>query len=103
MHVMPYVLQRDLPAAGSVPPPHSGSVLTFSSGLNPRQRAILHLIAEESGLQHSSSGEGSSRRIAIGAGVQVCILPVVSTHVSVWSLILKSHGNVHDIARVLAM
>jgi len=47
-------------------------MLIFSAGISPRQRAILHAIAEESGLQHSSQGEGSSRRISVGGpGLQV--------------------------------
>jgi ATP-dependent RNA/DNA helicase IGHMBP2 len=38
----------------------------FPSSLLPRQRAALHAIAEQHGLQHTSSGEGQQRRLTLG-------------------------------------
>lgn len=40
--------------------------LLFPSTLTARQRAALHKVADESGLQHGSGGEGSRRRITVG-------------------------------------
>jgi hypothetical protein len=40
--------------------------LLFPSTLTARQRAALHKVSDENGLQHGSSGEGTGRRITIG-------------------------------------
>ena len=40
--------------------------LLFPSTLTARQRAALHKVADENGLPHDSSGEGTRRRITIG-------------------------------------
>jgi hypothetical protein len=42
------------------------SQLTFPPSLTARQRALLHEFAEGAGLQHASTGEGSSRRLQLG-------------------------------------
>lgn len=47
-------------------PPAAGVQLLFPPSLTARQRAILHLVAEQHGLAHSSQGEGEARRIALG-------------------------------------
>jgi R3H domain len=40
--------------------------LLFPSTLTARQRAALHRIADENGLEHGSSGDGTHRRITVG-------------------------------------
>lgn len=40
--------------------------LIFPPSLTARQRALLHEFAEGAGLQHASTGEGSSRRLQLG-------------------------------------
>jgi hypothetical protein len=49
--------------------------VTFPASLTAGQRALLHEFAEGVGLQHASTGEGSSRRLQLGpegATTQVC-------------------------------
>ena len=40
----------------------------FPASLTPRQRALLHGVAEAEGLPHASEGTDANRRIAIGSG-----------------------------------
>ncbi|GAX76189.1 hypothetical protein CEUSTIGMA_g3633.t1 [Chlamydomonas eustigma] len=40
--------------------------LTLPTSVNSRQRAIIHAVAESSGLHHGSTGDGSERKISIG-------------------------------------
>jgi len=40
--------------------------LTLPASLTARQRALLHEFAEGAGLQHVSTGEGTSRRLQLG-------------------------------------
>lgn len=54
--------------AGGQPDPQvpADVQLLFPPSLSARQRAILHAVAERAGLPHSSQGEGTARRIALG-------------------------------------
>jgi hypothetical protein len=55
--------------------------LRFPPTLNPRQRAILHALAERHNIPHSSDGDGDARAIALGSGavtVQVPFQPAPS-------------------------
>lgn len=41
--------------------------LVFPPTLTPRQRAVLHEIAETSGIQHTSQGVEQQRHIVLGS------------------------------------
>ncbi|WIA11524.1 hypothetical protein OEZ85_011635 [Tetradesmus obliquus] len=65
---------RPKPKAGSSPAAataantaNEASCKVAFQGLTPRQRAVLHQVAEQCGLGHGSSGEGEQRCISIGA------------------------------------
>uniref|UniRef100_A0A383VHI7 DNA helicase n=1 Tax=Tetradesmus obliquus TaxID=3088 RepID=A0A383VHI7_TETOB len=65
---------RSKPKAGSSPAAataantaNEASCKVAFQGLTPRQRAVLHQVAEQCGLGHGSSGEGEQRCISIGA------------------------------------
>lgn len=47
---------------------HGVHQVLFPASLTPRQRALLHGVAEAEGLPHASEGTDANRRIAIGSG-----------------------------------
>ncbi|KAK9808936.1 hypothetical protein WJX72_006613 [[Myrmecia] bisecta] len=60
--------QPSLPPAPGPPTALPTAVqLVFKPNLTARQRAILHEVAEQHGIPHSSSGEGDARRIRVGS------------------------------------
>lgn len=44
--------------------------LIFPPSVTARQRALLHEVAEQAGLQHLSRGEGAERHIAVGSATE---------------------------------
>ena len=49
--------------------------LRFPPTLNPRQRAILHALAERHNLPHRSDGDGDARAISLGSGAVTVQVP----------------------------